>query len=148
MLAAFGALTLLALRDDSAPGGGLADYQGLFWHHPWLAGVLMLSLLSLAGIPLTMGFVAKFYLFAVGVGMTRWLLIAGLLGGTAIGFYYYLRVILRLLRRPDRAIRPAPSAWPLSARLVVFGASGLLLLLGIYPAPLIALLHLPALLPG
>jgi NADH dehydrogenase/NADH:ubiquinone oxidoreductase subunit G len=46
---------------DSREAEDLADYRGLAWRRPWLAGLFTAMLLSLAGIPLTAGFIAKFY---------------------------------------------------------------------------------------
>jgi NADH-quinone oxidoreductase subunit N len=145
MLGPFGVISLLS--DDQREEENLADLQGLFWRHPWLAGVLGLSLLSLAGIPVSMGFVAKFYLLAVGVEQARWLLVASMILASTIGLYYYLRVIIQLFHQPAEAPLPRPRPFPLGAGVVMLGTGLLLLLLGIYPAPLINLLHLHALLP-
>jgi Phenazine biosynthesis-like protein/Proton-conducting membrane transporter len=65
--------TVLAGSDRDADR--LDDYQCLFRSHPWLAGAFTAMLLSLAGIPLTAGFVGKFYLVAAGVGVAMWLLV-------------------------------------------------------------------------
>ena len=71
----------------------IEDLQGLFWRAPGLALLLTVALLSLAGIPLTAGFIGKFYLFVAGVDSALWGLLAMLVIGSAIGIYYYLRVI-------------------------------------------------------
>src|SRR5687768_4752002 len=69
MLGAFGVVTVLSEGVNDGSDGvaerdsdRLADYVGLFWHRPWLAGIFTAMLLSLAGIPLTMGFIGKFYI--------------------------------------------------------------------------------------
>ena len=143
LLGAFGVITLLSGAEGEAES--LADYQGLFWRHPWLAAVLVLSLLSLAGIPVTMGFVAKFYVLAVGVNQMQWPLVFSLIIASAIGLYYYLRVIVQVFRSPEAA--EARAGFSLGGGLVVMAAALVLLLLGVYPAPLMALLHGPAMLP-
>ena len=66
---AFGVVT--ALSGPQRDADQIEDYRGLFWSRPWLAGVLTGMLLSLAGIPLTVGFVGKFYLVAAGAGSRR-----------------------------------------------------------------------------
>lgn len=48
----------------------LFSYRGLFWHRPILAAVMTVMMLSLAGIPMTLGFIGKFYVLAVGVQHT------------------------------------------------------------------------------
>lgn len=146
-LAAYFAMTLGAFAVITVLSGGadneadeLDRYAGLFWRRPLPALVLTLALLSLAGIPLTVGFIAKFYLFATGVSVSAWLLLAGLVLGSGIGLYYYLRIIFAMTRDPG-ADAPAPMAriagasWSSGLTLCVLGA--LLVLFGVYPAPLI-----------
>ncbi|MGH8802455.1 MAG: NADH-quinone oxidoreductase subunit N, partial [Casimicrobiaceae bacterium] len=93
MLGAFGVVALLSPGGMQADTDALADYRGLFRRRPWLASVFTAMLLSLAGIPLTMGFVAKFYVVTAGVGAALWLLVIVLVIGSAIGLFYYLRII-------------------------------------------------------
>jgi NADH-quinone oxidoreductase subunit N len=117
----------------------LADYQGLTWSRPWLASVLAVSLLSLAGIPLTAGFVGKFYVMQAGVRADLWLALMVLVVGSAIGLYYYLGVVVVLFqaKRVD-----ASSESRLSVTGSVVGAMLVALLwLGIFPGQLLALIH-------
>jgi NADH-quinone oxidoreductase subunit N len=65
-LGAFGIVALLSKPDREAQD--LADWQGLFWRRPWLAGVFTGMVLSLAGLPLTAGFIGEFSLVLAGVG--------------------------------------------------------------------------------
>ena len=65
-LGAFGVVTFCSSSNREAESQ--ADYHGLAWRRPWLAGLFTAMLLSLAGVPLTGGFIAKFYVFAAGVG--------------------------------------------------------------------------------
>ena len=62
----------------------LADYKGMFWNRPWLAALFTAMLLSLAGIPLTAGFVGKFYVLMAGVNANLWWLVIVLVAGSAI----------------------------------------------------------------
>ena len=139
-LAAFGVVTVLSTPDGDADD--LELYQGLFWRRPGLAMVLAISLFSLAGMPLTAGFVGKLYLVAAGVGSALWLLVIVLAIGSAAGLYYYLRWIVVMYRQPGSASEPSPGpalSWAGGAVL------GLLLLtlvwLGVYPAPLLDLIE-------
>ena len=70
MLIAFG--TVAVLSTSGADAGGLEDYRGLFWQRPFLAGIFTASLLSLTGIPATMGFFGKFYILAAGAASSAW----------------------------------------------------------------------------
>jgi len=77
------------------------ELTGLFWHKPFIALTLMLLMLSLAGIPLTLGFMAKFYLVLAAVSQQLWLLLSALVLSSIIGLFYYLRVIMALIKTSD-----------------------------------------------
>src|SRR5690606_16665890 len=124
----------------------LEQYRGLFWRRPWLAGVFSLMLLSLAGIPLTMGFVAKFYVIAASVEASLWVLLALVIIGSGIGLFYYLRVLVTLYLDPDDAALERQAAPGGAAGNVVLGAATLAVLwLGLFPAQLIELVRRAAL---
>lgn len=91
LLSAFGIVTLLSTRRKDAEE--LALYRGLFWKNPVMGAVLAIALLSLAGIPLTAGFPAKFFVLTAGVQQHLWLPVFVLVLTSVIGLYYYLRVI-------------------------------------------------------
>lgn len=145
MLGAFGVVTLLSEGNPNGDCDALADYRGLFWRKPWLAAVFTAMLLSLAGIPLTMGFVGKFYVVAAGVGASLWLLVLVLVIGSAIGLFYYLRIIATMCETISEPVagQAAASVAPASAAAhwVLATLTLLLLWLGIYPAPLILVLR-------
>ncbi len=94
ILAAFGIITLLSTRQKDAEQ--LDVYRGLFWRKPLLAAVFTLALLSLAGIPLTAGFIGKFYVLSSGVQQHLWFPVIVLALTSVIGLYYYLRIISTL----------------------------------------------------
>ena len=71
-LAAFAVIAELTPAESSGDVEHVSQYRGLFWRRPVLASVFTVALLSLAGIPLTAGFIAKFYLFAAGVEGALW----------------------------------------------------------------------------
>ncbi len=80
----------------------LEDYEGLGRTSPLLAATLTIFLLSLIGIPMTGGFFAKFYVFSAAVKADLiWLTIIGVVN-SAIGAYYYLRVIVMMYMRESR----------------------------------------------
>ena len=135
-LAAFGVIAALSARsDDAADADDLGACEGLLWRQPLLAAVLAAAALSLAGIPLTVGFIAKFYLVAAGVDGTVWLLVWALVLGSAIGVYYYLRIVFAVIRRPDGdAAAPVRVRWEEFVTVAVLGAA--ILALGVHPGPL------------
>ena len=97
-LGAFGCITILSDEDRDAER--LEDYRGLLWTRPWTAAAFMATLLSLAGIPLTAGFVGKFYLIASGVSTNLWLLVFILVINSVIGLYYYIKIIAIMFAQP------------------------------------------------
>lgn len=77
---------------------GINDWKSMFWHRRSEAVLLILSILSLAGIPLTMGFVGKFYLLNQAVISQSWWLISGLIVGSGIGLAYYLPLVFTVFK--------------------------------------------------
>jgi NADH-quinone oxidoreductase subunit N len=133
-LGAFGVITVLS--SETRDADRIEDYRGLFWRRPILAGIFTLMLLSLAGIPLTVGFVGKFFLVTAGASGALWNLVLILVLSSVIGLFYYLRVLVALYATTDHgkpveaAALPAPSALGSSALVVL---SALLVWLGVYP---------------
>lgn len=128
---------VLALRRDGVPLDKLSDFAGLSRQRPMLACVMAIFMFSLAGVPPLAGFYGKFYVF-----MAAWqaglipLVFIGLLT-SAVAAFYYLRIIkLMYFDAPVAAHDPLPET---SLRLMLGAAAGYVLLLGLYPSPLIAM---------
>jgi NADH-quinone oxidoreductase subunit N len=143
ILTAFGVVTVLSGPDREADA--LDDYRGLYWRRPWEAAVMTGALLSLAGIPLTAGFVGKFYILAAGVGSALWVLVITLVVGSAISLYYYLRIVVAMYLQPlvgPEPLRPMPApAVPAAGGAVLAILTLLLVWLGVYPAPLLSVIQ-------
>jgi NADH-quinone oxidoreductase subunit N len=141
-LGAFGVVTVLPKEGRDADR--IEDYRGLFWSDPWLAGVFILMLLSLAGIPITVGFMGKFYAVAAGLGAGLWLLVILLAFNSAIAVYYYLRLIMIMVEQQVQApdgggLQPSGSRWVVVLSLGFVTA--MLLWLGVYPGPLMSVIR-------
>ncbi|NPV49247.1 MAG: NADH-quinone oxidoreductase subunit N [Armatimonadetes bacterium] len=137
MLAAFGVVAVLS--GGSRDAAEFHEYQGLAWRRPWLTAVLTTALLSLAGVPVTAGFMGKAYLLANGAEAGEWVLLLALVAGSAISIYYYLRVIMVMFGAvPEGASVARPR--PVLAGLVLGVLLGLLLGLGAYPGPALTML--------
>ncbi len=104
---AWAVVMVLERQDDQ--GLGLDDYAGLGSKSPFLAACMTVFMLSFAGVPPTLGFVGKFYLFrTVLQGGFVWLAIIGVLT-SLISAYYYLRVVVIMyMRDGDPQTHPAP----------------------------------------
>ena len=144
-IAAFGLLTLISADRVERENVQLQQLSGLFWRQPLPACLMLVALLSLAGIPLTAGFIAKFYLVNAAVSGHHWVLLFSLALGSALGIYYYLRVIYYMTRQPHEH----PAGQETTGKLHGHILSGLLiagiLLLGIAPQSLMQ--YLRAILP-
>lgn len=137
-LGTFGVVSVLS--GESREAEDIEDYRGLFWHRPWLAGTFTAMLLSLAGIPLTVGFMGKFFVVTAGVADSLWLLVLTLVVASGIGVYYYLRVAVAMYMRPAEAPAAAAVAPSWSGNLVLAVLAVLLVGLGVYPGPVLDLL--------
>ena len=133
-LGVFGVVTELSGRGRDADR--LDDYRGLFFRRPWLAGIFTLMLLSLAGMPLTAGFMGKFFILASGVKHLLRIQVLSLILASAIGLFYYLRVIV-VLYQPLPSPTAATGSFKMTGRLALALLTVLLLWLGIYPAPIL-----------
>jgi len=134
-LLAFGVIAMIS--DPLNEVDDLESYRGLYWRHPQPAILFLLSLLSLAGLPPVGGLIGKIYLVAVGVQATLWLLLAALMIGSVIGIFYYMRLALSMFRKPEEKMETTQHGKQIDFVLILLG--GLIIVLGIFPAPLINL---------
>ena len=146
-LASFGAVSLLS--GDATDADDLDGYTGLAWRKPGLALVLFTAVISLLGIPLTAGFIAKYSLVAAGMASKHLVLVLALAVNTALSAYYYLRIIMTMFKNSTDA--PDGVRWPVDPRLPVFSvivvAFQAVLLIGTGIAPQHLLLYIQRLIP-
>jgi len=139
ILAAFGVIA--AVSGSGGEVQELEEYRGLFWRRPGAAFVLTAALISLIGIPLTAGFIGKAYILLAGVGSAVWLLALVLVVSSAIGLYYYLRVILKMTQQLEAGPGlPAVAVSRLASIVLAVLALGILWL-GVYPAPFLEIIQ-------
>ncbi len=117
------------------------DWQGMFWQNRSLALLIIVAILSLAGIPLTMGFIGKFYILNVAVQAQQWWLISTLIIGSGIGLFYYLRIIFVLFdkasdvneKNTTKELKPVSFALTPAVNFSVIIIITVSILLGIFP---------------
>lgn len=131
-LATVGLFVVLSLAKRAALGDeNIRIFRGLFRNDPWIAIAAMLMLLSLAGIPLTAGFVAKYRVFVLGIGngflwTTLFAVVMAL-----VGIYYYILVIREAFTPKDQESKElvvAPINW-----LVISLCGAGVVALGVWP---------------
>ena len=131
-----GAWTIIvALRRRDVIGDHVDDLNGLFFKHPAAATVMLVFLLSLAGIPPTAGFVAKYYLFASVIETGHTVLAVAAALNIVVGLYYYMRVVVAMFINHSTE----KTGLALSPGLVTVLTIALImtLFIGIYPDPFI-----------
>ena len=150
-LAAYAPALLAALCAAAAvgPDPHLNELRALVWRRPLIGAVLALSLVSLAGLPIAAGFLTKLYLFAALLESHAWALLGIAVVGSALGFFYYFRFLIAAFTaepgveaQDDRWTRPA--AFPFPGRAVLLACALLMLVIGVYPGPLIGVLRAAA----
>ncbi|WP_372892315.1 NADH-quinone oxidoreductase subunit N [Rhodosalinus sp.] len=139
-LAAYAPAVVAALCVASALGGvSRSELRGLVRRHPLAGFALGLALLSMVGLPPTVGFLGKVYLFSALAAAEAWALLAAAAVGAAVAFYYYLRFGIAALAAPDGEETVAAPVLSGGATVMLAGALALIVLPGLYPEPLLAL---------
>jgi NADH-quinone oxidoreductase subunit N len=138
-LGAFGMLLYLSRKDFECEN--LEDLKGLNRRSPWTAFLMLLIMFSLAGVPPTAGFYAKFAVLQAAVaGGWLWLAVVAVVF-SLIGAFYYLRVVkLMYFDEPSGQAAMAPAPRDMGVLLSVNGLA--LLALGLFPQPLMALCYI------
>jgi NADH-quinone oxidoreductase subunit N len=134
-LTAFGIVTILSNKETDAED--IESYKALFWQHPVLASIFSTALLSLAGIPLTVGFVGKFYILATGLQAGFWVAALILVISSVIGLYYYLRIITTMFAGQTSIVSKEKKTNPIFYMVSIITLSVLTLLIiwfGVYPS--------------
>lgn len=127
---AFAVVTALATRGEET--AELGYWTGLFYRNRYLATMMAIFMVSLAGIPITVGFWAKLFVFQALVAKQLWLPLAVAIITTVISFYYYLRVIVVMFTVPEGAAVEPERVNP-SMAIVIGLAGAATLLLGVFP---------------
>jgi NADH-quinone oxidoreductase subunit N len=128
---------IVALRRKDVIGEHIDDMAGLLFKHPAAAVLMLIFLLSLAGIPPTAGFIGKYYLFAAAIETGHNVLAVIAVLNAAISIYFYLRIVVSMFMRDATERTGLTSAPGLTFALGV--ALIFTMVIGIYPDPFIAL---------
>ncbi len=137
-----GAFGVVAALTRHLGGDDLEDFDGLVQRAPGMTLLLLVFVLSLAGIPPLAGFIAKFNLFAVAVAADSeglgllWLVIVGL-GASAVSLYYYVAILKHALVNAPRRTDPVDVGWLWAAPLLVLAL--LVVAIGAWPQPVLEL---------
>lgn len=138
-IGAFGVVSVLSTAQTEADD--MACYRGLFWRRPWLAATFTLMLLSLAGIPLTVGFIGKFYILTGASGSRLWGLLLAVIIGSGLGLYYYLRIVVAMSMHGETTATVKPFGRDRASTAILAVLTLLVVWLGVYPSLLMNVIH-------
>jgi len=128
---------ITSLRQRNVIGDELDDLAGLYSRAPVEAVLMLLFLLSLAGIPPAAGFLGKYYIFLSLIESQHYWLASAAVLYALFGLYYYLRIANSMLMRAPAEGEPARLPVSLGMRVAV-GVTGLAtIVIGIFPEPFI-----------
>ncbi|HYW43054.1 MAG TPA: NADH-quinone oxidoreductase subunit N [Bryobacteraceae bacterium] len=130
-------LVVVAMRRAQIIGEDLDDFNGLVHRHPGYAFLMLIFLLSLAGIPPTAGFLGKYYIFLSLIQTQHYTLAVVATLYVAVAIYYYFKIVRSMFVREETETAPLSSSFGLRLALGVTGV--LTLAIGIYPEPFLRL---------
>jgi NADH-quinone oxidoreductase subunit N len=130
-------MVLIAMRRKNILGEDMEDLSGLMYKSPGYAVLMLIFLLSLAGIPPTAGFLGKYYIFLALIETQHYVLAVIATLYVAVAIYYYFRVVRSMFISEVTEKAPLASSFGLKVALGITGA--LTLAIGIYPEPFLRL---------
>ena len=130
-------LVIVALRQKDLIGENVEDLAGLVHRAPGHAILMLVFLLSLAGIPPTAGFLGKYYIFLSLIQTGHYLLAVIATLYVAVAIYYYFRIVRVMFQ--ETAVSPAPLVSSLGLRLSLAVTGVLTIGIGVYPEPFLRL---------
>jgi NADH-quinone oxidoreductase subunit N len=131
------AFAALILVKQKTGGDTFLSFNGLAKRNPFLAFVLTVAMLSLAGIPLTAGFIGKYVMFLNVMDQYKIYLVAFAILNALVGFYYYFRVIAAMYFKEGSEVL---LTMPVQYKIVMALSLVLTVFLGIYPSLILNLI--------
>lgn len=135
LLMTVGAFSVIYLVTREAKNEEISAFAGLHQRSPWLAFGMTIFLISLAGLPITAGFFAKFYLIVNAVGSEHFWLAGVMILTTIISYYYYFGIIRQMYFRSPATTQAVSVPWT-AAIVILIGIIGTIGL-GIFPDPVV-----------
>jgi NADH-quinone oxidoreductase subunit N len=136
-LLSFAVLVIVAQQT----GDQISDFDGLASRSPFLAFAMLIAMASLAGVPFTVGFFGKFFIFVAAIAQHQTALIVAGVITVACGFYYYFKVVRAIYWEPSRG--GGVIAVSGLSKLTMTALIVAIIWLGIYPQPILKALERP-----
>jgi NADH-quinone oxidoreductase subunit N len=128
---------IIMMRRQNLVGDEIDDLSGLMARAPGLAVLMLIFLLSLAGIPPTAGFIGKYFIFLALIQTRHYLLAVLAVAFAVVALYYYFRIVVVMFMKKPLDTVPLATSPGISVALGV--TLGMTLIVGVYPQPFIVL---------
>jgi NADH-quinone oxidoreductase subunit N len=128
---------IIMMRRKGIIGDEINDLSGLMYRAPALAILMLIFLLSLAGIPPTAGFIGKYYIFLSLIQTGHYYLAVLGVAYAVVALYYYFRIVVVMFMK--RPLDEVPYATSVGLRVALGVTLALTLLIGVYPQPVITI---------
>lgn len=144
-MAAYLCMTLLAFAvliviNRATGSDDLKAFDGLHKRSPFLAFAMLVAAASLAGVPLTAGFLGKLFVFLSAASAEQWVPLAIAVAGAAAGFYYYFKVVRSMYWNSPAAEDSAALSISLLLKALIIALAAASIVLGLYPQAVLGLL--------
>jgi NADH-quinone oxidoreductase subunit N len=141
LIMTFLAFAVLVVVSRVTGSDDLSTFNGLHQRSPFLAFALVVAMSSLAGVPLTVGFLGKFFVFGAAATHQLWLPLIFAVIGAAAGFYYYLKVVRNMYWNPPATTPVEAIPVGLLTKVTMLILIAATLIFGVYPQPLLYFLR-------
>lgn len=139
VISAFAVVSTISIRKTDGDACDIRDYRGLAKTNPFMAAVMSIALLSLTGMPLTAGFIGKFYIFKSAADSGLWTLVIIAVVNSGISAFYYIRLLINMYMCENTENCAKEAARPAGIVIAAGVASLAVIVFGVYPTPLIEL---------
>jgi NADH-quinone oxidoreductase subunit N len=126
---------IIVMRRKDLVGDEIDDLSGLMARAPGMAILMLIFLLSLAGIPPTAGFIGKYFIFLSLVETGHYYLAVLAVTYSVVALYYYFRIVVAMFMR--KATEAVPLATGVGVKVALAATLSMTLVIGIYPQPFI-----------
>lgn len=133
MFMTIGAFAVLTSVSQSKGQERLTSFAGLYYRAPFTAGAMLIFILSLAGLPLSAGFIGKFYILAGSLQMHAYWLAAVMILTSVVSYYYYFRIVRQMFMRKLDGEVNGKMTLPIPLAIVIWICAAATFILGIMP---------------
>ena len=139
LIMTLGVFFVLAQVRIQRDGENISDFNGLGKSNPTLALALTILMAALAGVPLTAGFIGKFFVFQLAVNSGLWMGVGAGFVAVAAGFYYYFKLVRAMWWSEPEG--KAPVTLPAISKACVAALTVATIVFGVWPQPILSLLR-------